>query len=101
MKTSAGILLYKFYDDELRFFIVHPGGPFWKDKDKGAWSIPKGEIDDESENPFERAKKELKEETGISLDREEKDCIFLGEITQKSGKRVIAWASEGDWSGLL
>ena len=97
-KTSAGILIYKFVNKYLRLFIVHPGGPFWKDKDEGAWSIPKGEVEQGEENLLDVARRELKEETGIIVDG---NFIDLGEIKQKSGKIVKAWAIEGDWSGLL
>ncbi len=100
VKTSAGILIYKFVHSKLHVFIVHPGGPFWKDKDEGAWSIPKGEINNE-EQLLETAKRELEEETGINPPKEESRYISLGNITQKSGKIVHAWAFEGDWSGLL
>src|SRR3989344_9663630 len=97
-KTSAGILIYKYNDGKLKLFIVHPGGPFWKNKDEGAWSIPKGEVEQGEENLLEVAKRELKEETGILI---EGNFVDLGEIKQKSGKIVKAWAIEGDWSGLL
>ena len=97
-KTSAGILIYKYNDGKLKLFIVHPGGPFWKNKDEGAWSIPKGEVEQGEEKLLEVAKRELKEETGISI---EGNFIDLGEVKQKSGKIVKAWAIEGDWSGLL
>ena len=63
MKKSAGILVYRLHAGELEVFLVHPGGPFWKNKDDGAWSIPKGEYTDE-EDPLEAAKREFEEETG-------------------------------------
>ncbi|MBI5804257.1 NUDIX domain-containing protein [Candidatus Pacearchaeota archaeon] len=101
-KTSSGLLMYKFdKDGNLRIFLVHPGGPFWKDKDKGSWSIPKGEIDDGENELFETARRELYEETGIKAPEEKEKYIELGEVTQKSGKVVCAWAFEGDWTGLL
>ena len=97
-KTSAGLLMYKFNKNkELEIFIGHPGGPFWKNKDKGAWSIPKGEVE-EGEDLLQTAKREFKEETGIDF---KEHFIELGEIQQKSGKIVHAWAFEGDWSGFL
>ncbi|MBI2452274.1 NUDIX domain-containing protein [Candidatus Pacearchaeota archaeon] len=96
---SAGILLYRLKSEKLEVFLAHPGGPFWKDKDLGAWTIPKGEIE-KGEDLLETAKREFKEETGIILDPK-KNFIPLGQITQKSGKIVHAWAIEGDWSGLL
>lgn len=91
MKTSAGILLYK-TNPQLHVFLVHPGGPFWKNKDLGAWSIPKGELE-AGEEPLERARIEFKEETGQEIDGH---FIELGSIRQKSGKTVLAWAVEGD-----
>ncbi|MFN2458189.1 MAG: NUDIX domain-containing protein [Chitinophagaceae bacterium] len=92
MKLSAGILLYKLEESLLRVFLVHPGGPFWKNKDAGAWSIPKGEFTDE-EQPLEAAKREFNEETGIDISG---DFMELSPIQQKSGKKVLAWAVEGD-----
>lgn len=102
-KISAGLLMYKFDKEKrLRVFLVHPGGPFWKGKDVGAWSIPKGEIDEEDEKDLlETAKRELKEETGINAPNDREKYFNLGEIKQKSGKLVYAWAFEGDWHGLL
>src|SRR5512135_1267787 len=91
-KTSAGILLYKRKDGDLRVFLVHPGGPFFAKKDAGAWSVPKGEID-EGEDPLAAAKREFEEETGC---RPEGEFISLSEVMQKSGKIVRAWAVEGD-----
>ncbi len=92
MKTSAGILLYKKVKEEVYFFLVHPGGPFWKNKDEGAWSIPKGEIET-GEDELERARKEFKEETGKEING---TFIPLTTIRLKSGKGVKAWALEGD-----
>jgi predicted NUDIX family NTP pyrophosphohydrolase len=91
-KHSAGILLYRFREGNLEFFLVHPGGPFWARKDKAAWSIPKGEYE-EGEDPMEAAKRELAEETGIDLDS---PLIDLGEIRQPSRKIVHAWAASQD-----
>src|SRR5512142_3173193 len=91
-KTSAGILLYKRKDGDLRVFLVHPGGPFFAKKDAGAWSVPKGEID-EGEDALAAAKREFEEETGC---RPEGEFIPLSEVTQKSGKIVRAWAVEGE-----
>lgn len=71
--------------------LVHPGGPYWSNKDKGAWSIPKGEFSPE-EDPFEVAKREFTEETGFSVSGEFKR---LSHVRQKSGKVVYAWAVEG------
>lgn len=92
MKTSAGILLYRFNKKNVEVFLVHPGGPFWKNKDEGAWSIPKGEYT-EDEEPLKAAIREFKEETGISV---EGDFIPLKPVKLKSGKLVKAWALEKD-----
>lgn len=92
MKTSAGILLYKKLQGNTYFFLVHPGGPFWKNKDIGAWSIPKGETE-KDEDPLERARIEFKEETGKEING---NFIPLTPVRQKSGKWVKAWAIEGD-----
>lgn len=97
-KTSAGLLMYKLNEGKLKVFIVHPGGPFWKDKEKGAWSIPKGELED-NEEMIDCAVREMKEETGIDVSG--KEFIELGSVVQKSGKKVYCWAFEGDWIGLL
>ena len=91
-RNSAGILVYKFEDNTLKVFLVHPGGPFWKNKDSGAWTIPKGEFN-EDESPLKADIRELKEETGHIVSG---NFIELGSIRQKSGKRVFAWAIEGD-----
>ncbi|MEK6824410.1 MAG: NUDIX domain-containing protein [Nanoarchaeota archaeon] len=96
-KISAGLLMYRFRP-ELEVFIVHPGGPFWKNKDESSWSIPKGELE-EGEDLLSAAKREFMEETGLKIDSE--SFIQLGNVTLKSGKIVHAWAFEGDWSGLL
>src|SRR6478736_4184719 len=92
MKKSAGIILYRKRNGFLEIFLIHPGGPFWKNKDDGAWSIPKGELD-ENEDPLKAAQREFKEETGISI-----NGVFceLTPIKQKSGKFVYAWALEKD-----
>lgn len=92
LKKSAGILLYKKVDKQLFVLLVHPGGPFWKNKDAGHWSIPKGEFNDE-ENAFDAAIREFEEETGIQL---EGDFIELVPVKLKSGKLVYAWALEKD-----
>ena len=92
MRTSAGILLYRRKNKYIEFFLVHPGGPFWKGKDKGAWSIPKGEFV-EGEDPLTVAKREFNEETGQTIDG---DFIELNTIQQKGGKKVFAWAVEGN-----
>ena len=91
-KDSAGIMLYRYYDSSLEIFLVHPGGPFWKNKDSGAWSIPKGEFD-KGEDPLEAARREFHEETGFSV---EGSFIALSPVRQRGGKVVHAWAVEGD-----
>jgi len=92
MKQSAGILLYKTEHNRLMVMLAHPGGPFWKNKDKGAWSIPKGELNEE-EDPLIAAKREFFEETGFEITG---NCIPLTPIKQKGGKQVYAWAVEQD-----
>jgi predicted NUDIX family NTP pyrophosphohydrolase len=91
-KVSAGLLMYRLYDGVLQVLLVHPGGPFWQYKENGAWSIPKGGIN-EGENPLEAAKREFREETGFSS---EGPFFPLKPIRQKSGKTVYAWAFQGD-----
>jgi len=91
-KNAAGLLMFKQVDGILKVFIVHPGGPTWADKDVGAWSIPKGEIEGTDE-PLPTAIREFKEETGFEPDH---PYMQLGQITQKSGKVVTAWAFEGE-----
>jgi len=90
MKTSAGLLVYKKENEEILFFIAHPGGPFWKNKDVGAWSIPKGEFTSD-ENAFDAAIREFKEETGIVP---KGNFIELTPVKLKSGKMIYAWAVE-------
>jgi predicted NUDIX family NTP pyrophosphohydrolase len=95
-KRSAGLLVYRrAADGGLEILLVHPGGPFWASKDDGAWSIPKGEIDDPAEDPLSVAVREFEEELG-SAPRDVTDAIPLGELRQPSGKVVTAWAVEGD-----
>lgn len=92
MKQSAGILLYKINEGEIFVFLAHPGGPFWKNKDSGAWSIPKGELK-ENEDALKAAKREFEEETGIKLSGA---FIPLNSVKLKSGKLIHAWALEKD-----
>ncbi len=85
-------MLYRRNERGLEVFLVHPGGPFWAKKDRGAWSIPKGEYTD-SEDPLAAARREFKEETGFAV---EGVFVSLGSIRQTGGKVVSAWAVEGD-----
>jgi predicted NUDIX family NTP pyrophosphohydrolase len=92
MLKSAGILLYRKNDGIPEVLLVHPGGPFWKNKDLGVWSIPKGEFID-PEPPMEAAIRELFEETGIVIS----GTVFeLTPVKQAGGKLVFAWAVEQD-----
>jgi predicted NUDIX family NTP pyrophosphohydrolase len=91
-KQSAGILLYRVRDDTLEVLLAHPGGPFWAKKDRGAWSIPKGEFG-EGEDPLAAARREFVEETGFEVAGAARS---LGQITQTGGKMVFAWAVRGD-----
>ena len=84
--------MYRYCASTLEIFLVHPGGPFWKNKDLGAWSIPKGEFD-KAEDPLEAAKREFHEETGLAVNG---SFIALGPVRQPGGKLVYAWAVEGD-----
>lgn len=98
MKISAGILMFRL-NPYLEVFLVHPGGPFFTNKDNGSWSIPKGEINIDED--FKTAAiREFKEETGIDENLEE-NLIYLGEITQKSGKKVFAWAFRYNFTSVL
>lgn len=92
-KHSAGLLLYRFSNLELEVFLVHPGGPFWKGKDVGAWSIPKGEFDPE-ESAIDAAKREFVEETGFEAPLGA--LLELRPVKQPSGKVVHAWAIQAD-----
>jgi predicted NUDIX family NTP pyrophosphohydrolase len=93
-KKSAGLLMFRRRDSGVQVLLVHPGGPFWKKKDEGAWSIPKGEYT-EGEDPLDAAKREFEEETGIKA---QGDFIELGQIKQPSGKIIAAWAFQADCS---
>jgi predicted NUDIX family NTP pyrophosphohydrolase len=94
MPLSAGLLLFRTGLTGFEFLLVHPGGPFFARKDEGTWSIPKG-IVEPGEDPLASAKREFREETGAHPP--EGDYIPLGEVRQKSGKRVIAWGVRGDF----
>jgi len=91
-KESAGLLVYRKRQGHFEFLLVHPGGPLWKNKDMGAWTIPKGEIQP-GEDPLQAARREFHEELGFNL---EGDFVELTPIRQKAGKLVRAWAIEAD-----
>jgi predicted NUDIX family NTP pyrophosphohydrolase len=93
MADSAGIVLYRRSGPELEVLLVHPGGPLWARRDAGAWSIPKGEYDDD-EDPAAAARREFTEELGSPPP--DAELIDLGEARQRSGKLVRAWAAPGD-----
>jgi predicted NUDIX family NTP pyrophosphohydrolase len=90
--ASAGILMYRQASSGLEVLLVHPGGPFWRNKDEGAWSIPKGEMD-KGEDAAVAARREFLEETKCALSG---PLEPLGDIRQRGGKRVTAFAVEGD-----
>lgn len=93
-KKSAGLLMYRQGGDgALQVLLAHPGGPYWRNKDEGAWTLPKGEYD-VPEAPLDAARREFEEETGLSP---EPPFLPLGEVVQKSGKHVAAWAFAGDF----
>lgn len=91
-KQSAGILMYRMRDSAVEVFLVHPGGPFWANKDSGAWSVPKGEFEP-GEDSLAAARRELREETGLEL---EGNFMALRPVRQTGGKLVQAWAVRGD-----
>jgi len=91
-RTSAGLLLFRKRSAGVEVFLIHPGGPFWRGRDIGAWSIPKGEIG-AGEDPLAAARRELTEETGVAVDGE---FVALAPVRQKGGKAVVAWAIEAD-----
>jgi predicted NUDIX family NTP pyrophosphohydrolase len=93
-KTSAGLLPYRMRDGRVELLIAHMGGPLWANKDEGAWSIVKGEYDEREEDAYAAARREFAEETGAPPP--DGEALALGEIRQRSGKRVIAWAIAGE-----
>lgn len=93
MKQSAGLLIYRIRQDKAEVFLVHPGGPFWKNKDLAAWSIPKGEFA-EDEQPLQAALREFREETGLDVPAGEP--LPLQPLKQSNHKYVHAWYLKGD-----
>ncbi len=92
-KKSAGLLMYRRRPGGVvEVLLAHPGGPFWRNKDEGAWTIPKGEYE-APEEPLAAAQREFGEETGFAVTP---PFMALGEVVQKSGKRIMAWAFAGD-----
>jgi len=91
-KRSAGILVYRRGAGDWEVFLVHPGGPYWRNRDVGAWSIPKGEVG-AGEDPQAAARRELAEETGFHA---APSLLSLAAVRQPGGKTVLAWAAEGD-----
>ncbi len=93
-RRSAGLLPFRVRGGSLEVLIAHMGGPFWARKDDGAWSIVKGEYD-EGERAFDAARREFEEETGSPAP--DGEPLALGELAQRGGKRIVAWAIEGDF----
>ena len=93
-RVSAGIVLYEADGETLRVLLAHPGGPLEKKDDRGRWSIPKGEVD-EGEDLLACARREFEEETGMNPGNG--PFVELGQIQQKGGKIVHAWATPGKW----
>lgn len=95
-RYSAGLLLYRrrVGAGEVEVFLVHPGGPFWEDRDLGAWSVPKGEYDPAREDALEAAQREFFEETGFAAP--DGEFTPLRTVKQPGGKVVSAWMAEGD-----
>jgi predicted NUDIX family NTP pyrophosphohydrolase len=91
-RVSAGLLMYRLRDGKLQVLLAHPGGPLFKKKDEGAWSIPKGEIEP-GEDLLDAARREFEEETGVTPAG---PFVALTPVTQKGGKIVHAWAFQGD-----
>jgi predicted NUDIX family NTP pyrophosphohydrolase len=94
MTTSAGLVVFRERDGALQVLLAHMGGPYWARKDAGAWTIPKGELDD-GEDPLAGARREFGEELGHAPP--DGRVVELGEVRQRSGKRVVAFAVEGDF----
>lgn len=98
MKHSAGLLAYRRRTAQPEVFLVHPGGPFWAKKDEGAWSIPKGEFDEQRESALDAARREFHEETGLTIRGE---FHPLEPVKQPGGKMVHAWAVETDFDASV
>ena len=92
-KVSAGLLMFRTRNGELEVLLVHPGGPYFQNKDDGAWTIPKGEAAEEREDLLARARIEFEEELGVTASG---NWLELGSVKQKGGKTVHAWALAGD-----
>lgn len=97
-KVSAGILLHRSAPDGggVEVLLIYPGGPYWKNRDRGAWSIPKGEVE-EGEEPLACALRELEEELGSRPELDEDELLELGEVRQRGGKYVLCWAAAADF----
>lgn len=98
--TSAGILLFRRTGEAVEVLLVHPGGPYWARKDLGAWSIPKG-IVEEGEDQLQCALRELEEELGSSFAFASEELVELGLVRQKAGKVVHCWAAEADFDPAM
>ncbi|MET9790922.1 NUDIX domain-containing protein [Streptomyces canus] len=94
MKTSAGLLLFRHTGDGLEVLLGHMGGPFFARRDAGAWTVPKGEYEPDSETAWDAARREFQEELG--LPPPDGEAVPLGEVRQTNGKVVTAWAIEAD-----
>ncbi|MCX5259732.1 NUDIX domain-containing protein [Streptomyces canus] len=94
MRTSAGLLLFRHTDDGPEVLLGHMGGPFFARRDAGAWTVPKGEYEPESESAWDAARREFQEELG--LPPPDGEAVPLGEVRQTNGKVVTAWAIEAD-----
>jgi predicted NUDIX family NTP pyrophosphohydrolase len=92
-RRSAGLLVHRGSGDALEVLLVHPGGPLWARRDAGAWSIPKGEYEDDEE-PLAAARREFEEELGVAPP--EGPARDLGQVRQRGGKVVRGWAVAGD-----
>ncbi len=93
MKRSAGVLIYRIRKQEIEVLLCHMGGPYWKNIEKGGWSLPKGEI--KNEKVIDTAIREFNEETGFQLEKKQLD--FLGSKRQPSGKFVVMFMASGDY----